>query len=122
MSEREWKLFIEDVLESIELIEKYVKGMEFDDFTKDRKTIDAVIRNFTIIGEASKNIPDNIKNKYLNTDWKGMAGFRNIIVHAYFEISNRILWHIIKNELPPLKEQMRQILEDETGYNQEFEI
>ena len=64
MSKREWKLFVEDILESIELIERYVEDMEFDDFAKDRKTIDAVVRNFTIIGEASKNIPDNIKDKY----------------------------------------------------------
>jgi len=113
MSKREWKLFVEDILESIELIEKYVEDMEFDDFVKDRKTIDAVVRNFTIIGEASKNIPDNIKDKYLNADWKGMAGFRNRIIHAYFEISTRIVWHIVKNELPPLKERMKQILEKE---------
>ncbi len=101
MFKREWKLFVKDILESIELIEKYVENMEFDDFVKDRKTVDAVVRNFTIIGEASKNIPDNIKDKYLNVDWKGIAGFRNRIVHAYFEISNHIVWHIVKNELPP---------------------
>ncbi len=110
MSKREWKLFVEDILESIELIEKYVENMEFDDFVKDRKTIDAVVRNFTIIGEASKNIPEDIKKKYSNVDWKGMAGFRNRVIHAYFEISTRIVWYIIKNELLPLKEQMKQIL------------
>ncbi len=113
MYERKWKLFIEDILESIELIEKYVENLEFEDFIKDRKTIDAVLRNFTIIGEASKNIPDHIKDKYPNVDWKGMAGFRNRIVHAYFEISPRIVWYIIRNELIPLKQQMKEILEKE---------
>lgn len=114
MSKREWKLFIKDILESIELIEKYIENMKFDEFIKDRKTIDAVVRNFLIIGEASKNIPDNIKNNYPDIDWKGIAGFRNRVVHAYFEISTHIVWYIIKNELPLLKNQMKQILEKES--------
>jgi uncharacterized protein with HEPN domain len=84
--------------------------MGFNEFIKDKKTINAVVRNFLIIDEASKNIPDNIKNKYYNVDWKGIAGFRNRIIHAYFEISTHILWGIIKNELPLLKNQMKQIL------------
>jgi uncharacterized protein with HEPN domain len=91
--------------------------MNFDDFIKDRKTIDAVVRNFTIIGEASKSIPENIKKKYSNVDWKGITGFRNRIVHAYFEISTTILWHIIKNELPLLKDQMKKILESKSKKN-----
>lgn len=60
MYKREWRLFLEDILESIELIESYVAGMDVEDFKKDRKTIDAVVRNFEIIGEASKNIPIGI--------------------------------------------------------------
>jgi uncharacterized protein with HEPN domain len=68
MSKREWKLFVEDILESIELIETYVHDMELSDFTKDRKTIDAVVRNFEIIGEASKFIPDDIKTRYAEID------------------------------------------------------
>jgi len=111
MSKREWRLFVEDILESIELIERYVEDMELDYFKKDRKTIDAVVRNFEIIGEASKYIPDDVKNKYLDVDWKGMAGLRNRIAHEYFGISLTIVWHIIKQELPRLKEQMKQILE-----------
>lgn len=111
MSRREWKLFVEDILESIELIEKYVKEMELDDFKEDRKTIDAVVRNFEIIGEASKFIPDNIKSKFQNVDWKGIIGLRNRIVHEYFGISLAIVWEIIAEELPILKEQMKNILE-----------
>ena len=64
MSKREWKLFVEDIVESTELIEQYIENLEFNDFSKDRKTIDAVVRNFEIIGEASKYIPDYIKGKY----------------------------------------------------------
>lgn len=109
MSKREWKLFLEDILESIELIESYVHTMESSDFTKDRKTIDAVVRNFEIIGEASKFIPENIKKKYAEIDWKAIIGLRNRIAHEYFGISVSIVWDIIKKELPRLKNQMKAI-------------
>jgi len=111
MSKREWKLFVEDILESIELVESYVANMNFDDFKNDRKTIDAVVRNLEIIGEAARNISDEIKNKYQNVDWKGMIGLRNRIAHGYFGINLTIIWEILKQELPPLKEKMKQIKE-----------
>jgi len=111
MSKREWKLFVEDILESVEKIEEYVKDMTLDDFKQDRKTIDAVVRNFEIIGEASRYIPDDIKIKFQNVDWKAIVGLRNRIAHEYFGISLAIVWEIIKGELPILKEQMKEISE-----------
>jgi len=111
MSKREWKLFVEDILESIELIEKYIGNLEFNDFSKDRKTIDAVVRNFEIIGEASKYIPDYIKEKHADVDWIGIVGLRNRIAHEYFGISLEIVWNIVKQELPKLQNQMKQISE-----------
>ena len=111
MSKREWKLFVEDILESIELIEKQIGNLEFNDFSKDRKTIDAVVRNFEIIGEASKYIPDYIKEKHADVDWIGIVGLRNRIAHEYFGISLEIVWNIVKQELPKLQNQMKQILE-----------
>lgn len=109
MSKREWKLFVEDILESIELVESYVTNMDFENFKNDRKTIDAVVRNFEIIGEASKNIPDDVKDKYQDIDWEGIVGLRNRIAHEYFGLSLTIVWTIIKQELPSLKKQMKQI-------------
>jgi uncharacterized protein with HEPN domain len=85
--------------------------MGFDDFKNDRKTIDAVVRNFEIIGEASRFIPDEIKEKYENADWKGIVGLRNRIAHEYFDISLSIVWHIVMKELPTLEDQMKEILE-----------
>jgi uncharacterized protein with HEPN domain len=111
MSKREWKLLIEDILESIRLIKNYVENMGFDDFKNDRKTIDAVVRNFEIIGEVSRFIPDEIKEKYENADWKGIVGLRNRIAHEYFDISLSIVWHIVMKELPTLEDQMKEILE-----------
>ena len=104
-------MFIGDTLESIGLIGSYVSNMDFENFENDRKTIDAVVRNLEIIGEASKGIPDDVKNKYQDVDWKGITGIRNRIAHEYFGISLTIVWRIIKQELPRLKEPMKRILE-----------
>ncbi|MBA2123790.1 hypothetical protein B9J78_02460 [bacterium Unc6] len=109
MSKRDWKLFLEDVLESMGLIEGYVKDMNFDNFKSDRKTIDAVIRNLEIIGEASKNIPQNMRDAYKDIDWKGIIGLRNRISHEYFGIDFSVIWNIIKLELPAFKEKFQRI-------------
>lgn len=112
MSERSWRLFVEYILEFIELIEEYTAKMGFEDFKKDKKTIDAVVRNLEIIGEASRNIPDDVKNVYQEVDWKGMIGLRNRIAHEYFGVSLTIIWNIIRQELPRLKKQIKQIIEE----------
>lgn len=110
MFRRNWKLYIEDILESINLIDEYTKNYTFDDFVKDRKTIDAVLRNLEIIGEASKHIPSEIKNKYKDIDWIGIQGLRNRITHEYFGLSYQIVWVIIKNELKIIKEKLKEVL------------
>jgi uncharacterized protein with HEPN domain len=113
MSKRNWKLFVEDILESIGLIESYISNMNFDDFQKDRRTIDAVVRNLEIIGEASRSIPEEIKNNHPEIDWKGIIGLRNRIAHEYFGISVSIVWEIIKSDLPALKEKIKHLLKEE---------
>ena len=70
MSERHWRLFVEDIIESIDKIETYVANMQFENFTQDSKTIDAVVRNLEIIGEASNHIPDELKKKYSEIEWR----------------------------------------------------
>ena len=111
MSKRQWRLFIEDILECIGKIEKYTENMSFDEFGKDSKTVDAVVRNLEVIGEASKNVPDEVKKQYQKIYWEGMIGLRNRIVHEYFGVDLKIVWHIIKEELPALKEKMKLVLE-----------
>lgn len=112
MSKRNWKLFLEDILESIELIKQYVEKMKIDNFKEDRKTIDAVVRNLEIVGEASRYLPEEIKQKYPKIDWKGVAGLRNRIAHEYFGLSVEIIWEIITKELPVLKKEMEQVLRE----------
>ncbi|MEW6203298.1 MAG: DUF86 domain-containing protein [bacterium] len=111
MSKRYWRLSIEDILECIEKIKKYIEEKEFDDFQTDSKTIDAVVRNLEIIGEASKNIPDDIKETFPNINWKKLVGLRNRIIHECFGVDLRIIWRIIKEELTYFGEQMKQILQ-----------
>lgn len=112
MSKRDWKLFVEDVLECIGKIDKYIKDIKFKDFKSDAKTVDAVVRNLEIIGEACRYIPENIKAQYQKVYWKGIVGLRNRIIHEYFGVDSKIIWHIIKEELPTVREQMEQILKE----------
>ena len=99
MSKRELYLLIDDILVSAIKIKKYTNEFSFEEFIKDEKTFDAVVRNFTIIGEASNRIDNDIKIKFPIIDWEEIRGLRNRIVHEYFGIDNQILWEIIENEL-----------------------
>ncbi|WP_456418414.1 HepT-like ribonuclease domain-containing protein [Methanocaldococcus infernus] len=112
MSKRDAKAFLWDILKSIEKIEKWSKNIEFDEFIKNDLLQDAIVRNLEIIGEASKYIPEDIKNKYPQIPWKRIVGFRNIVIHKYFGIDYEIVWFIIKNELPTFKTTIEKILKE----------
>jgi len=86
MSRREPKLLVGDILDSAAKILNYTEGLTFENFTKDSKTVDAVIRNFEIIGEAANRLPEEFKDRYSEIDWHRIRGFRNRIVHDYFGI------------------------------------
>jgi len=109
MSDRDDKLLIEDILQAGEKIQRYTRNMSCDEFLRDEKTKDAVARNFEIIGEAASNIPEHIKNRNTNVEWKRIIGLRNRIVHEYFGIDYRIVWAIIQNQMPNFLEQIRSI-------------
>lgn len=101
--------FLNDILDSIEKIEKYCHNMAYDQFLQDEKTKDAVVRNLEIIGEAAKNIPDNIKEISSETAWKSMAGMRDKLIHEYFGVSYSTVWETVKGDLPLLKESIREL-------------
>lgn len=107
---REYNLFLNDILSAIKKIEKYAKNKSFDDFKGNDLLIDAIIRNLEIVGEAVKNIPENIKNKHDEIEWKKIAGLRDILIHDYFGVDIEILWDILKNKLPDLKLNIKKIL------------
>ena len=111
MSKREPNLYLEDIKESIEKIEKYAGNLSFEEFIKDTKTIDAIVRNLTIIGEAAKNIPDEIKSTNPDIAWNEAIGMRNKVTHEYFGVDEDILWKTIKEDLPAFKKQISELLE-----------
>jgi uncharacterized protein with HEPN domain len=100
MSKRSPALLIEDILESGQKILNYTSGFSLEQFKADSKTVDAVIRNFEIIGEAANRLPDEFKEKYTEIDWHKIRGFRNRIVHDYFGIDYSIVW-VIKETFQP---------------------
>lgn len=109
---RDYKLYLDDISEAAKKIEKYVKGLTLEKLKKDSLTVDAVVRNLEIIGEAAKGIPVSVKDKYPDIEWKKIAGLRDILVHEYFGIDLEVLWDIIENKLPVLKKQIERVLKD----------
>ena len=110
MSKRQPQLLIDDIIESGSRILLYTNDLTFDTFIKDNKTIDAVIRNFEIIGEAANRLPEDFKEKNTQIDWYRIIGFRNRIVHDYMGIDYSIVWEIKNSFLPTLLENLKSIL------------
>ncbi len=103
MSNRSPKLFIADIKEAISKIEQYIKDMTFTEFEKDDKTVDAVVRNLEIIGEAVKNLSQEIKDHYPNINWRGATAMRDRLIHGYFGVDKSIVWETITSDLLEMK-------------------
>ncbi|QTA37585.1 DUF86 domain-containing protein [Thermosipho ferrireducens] len=110
MSKRNAKLFIEDMLDAINKIDRYCKGIKnFEEFEKQEMIVDAVLRNLEIIGEAAGKIPENIRKRYSEIPWKRVVGLRNVGIHGYFAVDLRIIWTIISKQIPELKKMLEKI-------------
>ncbi len=96
---KDYKVYIDDILESIGKIRLYIKGMSFEQFCSDSRTIDAVNRNLGVIGEAANRIPEDIKNKYSGVEWSRIIGLRNILIHDYSNVDLEIIWDIIQKNI-----------------------
>ena len=108
---RDFRLYLDDILEAITQIRAYMADQDEEAFTTDRKTQDAVIRNLEIIGEAAGNLPEQFQNAAPEIDWRKIKGLRNILIHEYFGINLSIIWDIIQNKLGPLETVCRKLLE-----------
>jgi len=112
MPPREWSFRVRDIFDSIRVIEEHVRGMTYDQFVNDRKTVDAVIRNLTIIGEAAANVPSAVQDRYPDVPWDEMRRMRNVVVHVYFGVDLPMVWRTLQEDLPPLEAQLHDILRD----------
>jgi uncharacterized protein with HEPN domain len=109
---KNWKIRISDILECIAKIRRYTKGYTFDDFEEDEKTIDSVLRNLEIIGEAARHVPADVKEQYPEIPWAEMLTMRNIVIHEYHGVNLQIIWQTLKEDLPPLVSTLKRILQE----------
>ena len=115
MKKRSAVIFLDDIFQAIKKIEKYTNSLNYERFCSDEKTVDAVIRNMEIVGEASKNIPSELKDKFPKIPWKKMTGLRNIVAHEYFGVDLKIIWEIASENLPAVKPLLKQVLKKGAG-------
>lgn len=113
------RVYLHDILEALKKIEKYTEGLSFNKFSDDTRTVDATIRNFEIIGEATKKIPQRIKKRYPQVPWKEMAAMRDKLIHEYFGVNLKVLWRTIKEDLPPLEPLVEEVLRKMDGGSKE---
>lgn len=107
---RDSTLYLKDILAAIESIEGFIAGMDLETFQADDKTTSAVMRKLEIIGEAVKQIPDEIRQKHAHVPWKEMAGMRDKLIHFYFGVDYHLVWKTITERLPQVKQEIQKVL------------
>jgi uncharacterized protein with HEPN domain len=110
MRGRDYRDYLQDILDSINDIASFIMGMGFEEFKRDKKTVNAVVRSIEVIGEASKKIPRTLKAKHKGIPWKAMAGIRDKLIHEYFGVDVDILWKTAKDDIPPLKQVIQNMM------------
>lgn len=107
---RDWRFRVRDIVAGVRAAIDYTEGMAYEDFVADRRTRDAVIRNLMTMGEAVRWIPGPIRKAHPEVPWSTMRGVRNVVVHEYFGVDDRILWHTVLHDLPPLVPALEAVL------------
>lgn len=111
MQPRTWRIRIDDIVAAIDAILEYTAGMDRAGFAADRRTVDAVVRNLIIIGEAAGHVPDEVVTANPQIPWARMRGMRNLAVHEYFGVDADVLWNTVTGNLPELLPELRRLLE-----------
>lgn len=109
---RDSRVYLEDILEATRKITTYTGSLSKTAFLEDEKTLDAVIRNLEVIGEAVKKLPEDLRTQHSGVEWKKIAGLRDILIHEYFGLDAEIVWDIVRNKVPALDREVRTILNE----------
>ena len=109
---RNISLYIKDILENMRDAREFIRGMSYEQFAADKRTVNAVLRSIEIIGEATKNVPEDVRARYPQIPWREMAGMRDKVIHFYFGVDKEIVWLVAKERIPILQPLIEQILRD----------
>jgi uncharacterized protein with HEPN domain len=112
---RDWRLRIQDIVESISEIEQRTRGITFEEFEKNQTIVKAVLYDFVVIGEATRNVPNEIQLRYPLIPWRLMGGMRNVVTHEYFQVNLSRVWTTIRDDLPSLVPQLQEVLKIEAS-------
>jgi uncharacterized protein with HEPN domain len=110
---RDWRFRIQDIVLSISEIKQRTRGVTFEEFTKNQTLVKAVLYDFVVIGEATRNVPNDIQLRYPLIPWRLMGGMRNVVTHEYFQVDLSRVWETIQNDLSSLLPQLQEVLERE---------
>jgi uncharacterized protein with HEPN domain len=110
---RNVSLYIKDILQNMQDAEEFVRGFSFEQFAGDKRTFNAVVRSLEVIGEAAKNVPDEIRRQYPLVPWKEMAGMRDKVIHFYFGVNKEAVWIAVKERIPAVRPMVEKIMQDQ---------
>lgn len=105
-------IYLRDIIQNMKDAEEFIRGMSYEQFIGDKRSLNAVIRSIEVVGEATKNIPDDMRERYPQIPWKEMAGMRDKLIHLYFGVDKEVVWLVVKDRIPSLRPQIEQILQD----------
>jgi uncharacterized protein with HEPN domain len=107
--QRDPEVYVQDMLDAIRAVRDYTAGMDRASFESDRRTVDAVVRNLEVLGEAAKSVPDDVRARHASIEWRKIAGLRDVIIHRYFAVDLTIVWQVVTEKLRPLERELRDI-------------
>ena len=113
MKRRDLRDYLQDILDAVNDIERFVADMSYEQFIKDKKTLNAVVRSIEVIGEASKRLPLSLKAKNSELPWREITGMRDKLIHAYFGMDTETIWKTVKENIPQLKQTIKKMAKDQ---------